>query len=48
MWAGILALVIALVSVVLAIIGHSAGNPLWLMSLAIFIALFTGARWPLR
>ena len=45
MWATILALVIAGVSIVLALIGHTAANPVWLMLLAIFIVLFTGARW---
>lgn len=44
-WA-IVALVIALCSVILAIIGNAAGNPVWLMLLAIFIVLFTGAKSP--
>ena len=42
----ILALVVALVSVILALITNQAANPVWLMLTAIFIVLFTGAKWP--
>lgn len=42
----IVALVVALVSVVLAVVGNQAANPVWLMLLAIFIVLFTGAKTP--
>jgi len=42
----VLVLVVALVSLVLAIITNSVGNPLYLIMFAIWLTLFLPAKWP--
>lgn len=42
----ILALVLVIISIVLACIDRSIASPTYILWLAIFVVLFTAAKWP--
>lgn len=45
---GVLVFCVALVSIILAVVTNMIGNPLYLMTVAIWLTLFLPANWPWR
>jgi hypothetical protein len=42
----VITLCIAIVSLILAVVGHEIANPLYLIMFAVWLTLFLPAQWP--